>query len=396
MKIDFATAMGRVLEQVRAGDLGLATRTIQAALAPRAGTAASAGPREETPAGLRPRLPPPGIDEAEIIEDRPRARPEAHPAPQPAHPPRRSLREVVAALSRIKRPSWPQAAPEREIAVPPGARFESRSFSGVHGARDYRLYIPAALPEGGRGLVLMLHGCTQDAADFAAGTRMNEQAERQGLLVVYPNQTRHHNAQGCWNWFRPTDQRAEAGEPALLAGLVRAVAAEFAVEPGRIFVAGLSAGGAMAATLAATHPELFAAAGIHSGLPHGAAHDVISAFAAMRGEVRPPTTAGAAVPTIVFHGTADTTVHPANAEAILAAIAGPGQGPRQTERGRAADGRGYLRETVPGPDGQTLAELWRIEGAGHAWSGGAPGASYTDPSGPDASAEMIRFFLQAR
>ncbi|MGP3698489.1 extracellular catalytic domain type 1 short-chain-length polyhydroxyalkanoate depolymerase [Rhodobacter sp. NSM] len=400
MTIDFATAMGRALQQVRAGELKHATRTIQTALSSRSPAEGveerdgPASPSVDTGHESTARAPKAArdIEDAEIVSDRPAAR----AGRRDAMPGRRPLREVVDALSRIRTPSAPQRGADPQPALAEGARFERRSFAGPHGARAYRLYVPSTLPEAGRGLVLMLHGCTQTPEDFAAGTRMNEQAERSGLLVVYPHQSREHNAQGCWNWFRPDDQQARAGEPALLAGLVRAIAAEFAVEPDRIFVAGLSAGGAMAATMAATHPDLFAAAGIHSGLAHGSAHDVISAFAAMRGQGR-----GAPVPepkpTIVFHGTADATVHPSNADAILAAVTAerPG-GTRSRDKGQTPGGRGYVREMLDGGDGRRIAEIWRIDGAGHAWSGGSASGSYTDPAGPDASAEMIRFFLDGR
>ncbi|PTR14255.1 extracellular catalytic domain type 1 short-chain-length polyhydroxyalkanoate depolymerase [Cereibacter azotoformans] len=383
MKIDFATTMSRALEQIRAGHPGDATRTIQAALSARA------EPRPEPPAN-RPPLTGPPVEEAEVIAER-------APGPAPAGPPaRRGLREVVDALARI-RPGTPQPgrAPRPRPPIPEGARLETRSFASRHGARDYLLYVPASAPQGARGLVLMLHGCTQDPDDFAAGSRMNAEAERHGLVVAYPHQTRQHNAQGCWNWFRPGDQREDGGEAALLAALAQEVARDFGVTEGRIFVAGLSAGGAMAATLAATHPQLFAAAGVHSGLPHGAAHDVISAFAAMRGErARATVAARQPVRTIIFHGLADTTVHPSNAEALLAATGATAQGARRQERGRTPAGRSWSRETVTGEDGRSLAELWRIEGAGHAWAGGCASGSYTDPAGPDASAEMVRFFLE--
>lgn len=294
-------------------------------------------------------------------------------------------------------------------AVPDGAEFRDLRYSGAAGARRYRLYIPASASDGAdgggglQGLVVMLHGCTQSPEDFAAGTGMNALAEAHRLLVVYPAQTGGDNSMSCWNWFRPGDQTREAGEPAIIAGLTRRVRDEFAVAPGRVFVAGLSAGGAMAAILGATHPDLYAAMGIHSGLAHGAANDVASAFAAMRGQggaSRPGAadTGGtrehdAAPRLIVFHGTADTTVHPVNAARIVGAH---GVGPAQATQSEhtAADGRrGYTRMVSLQDDGVPRLECWMIEGAQHAWSGGQPGGSYTDPQGPDASAEMVRFFL---
>jgi poly(hydroxyalkanoate) depolymerase family esterase len=225
---------------------------------------------------------------------------------------------------------------------------------------------------------------------------MNALAERHRLVVAYPAQTAAHNPSACWNWFRPEDQARGAGEPAIIAGLAEALAAEFGVGPERTFVAGLSAGGAMAAVIAETYPERFAAVGVHSGLARGAARDVASAFAAMR---RAPSAAAAETPRdhprlIVLHGDADATVHSSNAAQVLARAAGGGA---LTERARVdrTDGRSAQRTLVRGADGAVQAELWLIEGAGHAWSGGSPTGTYTDPSGPDASAEMVRFFLQA-
>jgi poly(hydroxyalkanoate) depolymerase family esterase len=235
----------------------------------------------------------------------------------------------------------------------------------------------------------MLHGCTQDADDFACGIRMNDLAETHGLIVAYPEQCRGQNAHACWNWFRPGDQGRTGGEPEILATLARSLAEEFAVDRTRVFVAGLSAGGAMATILGATHPEVFRAVGVHSGLPHGAAHDVVSAFAAMRGEGAARSNGRPPVPTIVFHGTADLTVHPSNAERILDAASLD----RVDRSDLVSGGRRCSRAVSTGADGAPVSELWLIEGAGHAWSGGAPQGSHTDPRGPDASAEMIRFFL---
>lgn len=410
MNSQFATAMSRALEMTRAGNPAEATRIIQAALA---GDPAQSGdgPDGQDSALLRHETA--GIEDAEVVEEQPpfqTAPPFAARSVMPGiqsglHPGPADLQRMLANLGCMA-PStlagMGQGLPGMARAnarphVPEGARYETRSFTSAHGARDYRLFVPGSLPDGAKGLVLMLHGCTQDPDDFASGTDMNTHAERHGLIVVYPHQSRAHNAQGCWNWFRPEDQRAEAGEAALLAALTGTVAAEFRVPEDAVFVAGLSAGGAMAATLAATHPGLFAAVGIHSGLPHGIAHDMPSAFGAMRGQGgRPARAGGGSVRMIVFHGTADATVHPSNAEALVAA-AGPAlRGASRREKGRSDGGRAWTRELVEAPDGTPLVESWRIEGAGHAWSGGRSEGSYTDPAGPDASAEMARFFLHPR
>ena len=234
--------------------------------------------------------------------------------------------------------------------------------------------------------MVMLHGCTQTAADFAAGTRMNELAERDTFLVAYPEQTAKANGRRCWNWFLPAHQRRDAGEPSLLAGITRQVMETHRVEPGRVFVAGLSAGGAMAAVLAATYPDLYAAAGIHSGLVHGAAHDVPSAFAAM--QQGPPAGArgrGDSIPLIVFQGVRDTTVAPANAAALLS--------PWSSTAPETLTGPGWTRRVYRDRDGRVVAEWWMVDKLGHAWSGGSPEGSFTDAAGPDATAELVRFFL---
>lgn len=392
MKSPLATALGRALEQTRASNPAEATRIIQAALAGRHIPAA-----DETDQGEGPPAHSGSADLLTIGDHRAR-QPAAEP-PRPAEgprPPRRSLRDVVDALSRTRRRLAPEDLTGRRgsPAIPAGATYETRTFTSAAGGRDYRLYVPSALPDGPQGLVLMLHGCTQDADDFACGTQMNELAERHGLIVAYPIQTRGDNVQACWNWFRPSDQAAGRGEPGILAGLAVALREEFGVCRTRVFAAGLSAGGAMAAILGASHPEVFSAIGVHSGLPHGSAHDVVSAFAAMRGEGGVSAPAGAGrVRTIVFHGSADATVHPSNADSILRAATARSAVETARIAGRSSRGRSFERTIATGPGGAVVAELWVVEGAGHAWSGGAVSGSYTDPTGPDASAEMVRFFL---
>lgn len=280
-----------------------------------------------------------------------------------------------------------------KVTVARASRFEAR-HRGV-GAEQiaYHLYVPADAAAG-MPLVVMLHGCTQSAEDFARGTGMNALADELGFLVAYPSQTTRANAQKCWNWFQPGHQRRDGGEPALIAGLTRQVIADESVDPTRVFVAGMSAGGAAAAIMAAAYPDLYAAVGIHSGLACGSARDLPSALTAMRNGGGAGTGC-AFVPVITFHGDRDTTVSAVNAREIVAAAtvsAGPLR--THTETGRSEGGRAYTRETGADDNGRILIEQWTIHGAGHAWSGGDRSGSYTDPAGPDASRAMLDFFLK--
>ncbi len=242
----------------------------------------------------------------------------------------------------------------------------------------------------------MLHGCQQSPDDFAAGTRMHVRGQGCGCFVLYPGQDRRANRLGCWTWFEAVHQQRDRGEPSILAALTREIIASHPIDPGRVYVAGLSAGGAMAAILATTHPELFAAAGIHSGLPHAVASNLVSALVAMkrgpaRGRAGGSGEPGATVPTIVFHGDQDATVHPKNGEELIARTRGTSPATR-TIRGVVPGGRAYTRTVHHDTAGRIDAEHWVVHGSGHAWSGGDAAGSYTDPLGPDASSEMLRFF----
>jgi poly(hydroxyalkanoate) depolymerase family esterase len=246
-------------------------------------------------------------------------------------------------------------------------------------------------------MVVMLHGCTQTPEDFAAGTRMNALAERHRFLVLYPAQAANANGQKCWNWFRSADQKRDSGEPSLIAGMTRKVASEYRVDERRIFAAGLSAGAAMAVILGATYPDLYAAVGAHSGLPFGAAHDMVSAFGAMQGNggTRSSAVKVASVPTIVFHGDADHTVNAKNGATIVeqATLGRVDQARLSSSIEQGASGvRKYTRTIFANGCNQPVVEEWVLHGAGHAWSGGSPEGSFTDGSGPDASTEMVRFF----
>lgn len=308
--------------------------------------------------------------------------------------------------------AMPQRRPLIGEAQQGTGRFEAHEFSNHSGTRAYKVYVPAKVSDAPRAMIVMLHGCTQSADDFAAGTQMNRLADEHGFLVVYPEQAAHANASKCWNWFRPQDQARDAGEPSLVAGIVREVAHRHDVDPRRIFVAGLSAGAAMAVVLGETYPELFAGVGVHSGLPYGSAHDIPSAMAAMKGgrgmaglkrvpggAVGARSKAVQAVPVIVFHGDRDHTVQQTNGESIVRqaqeAHAQEAEGSMRvtSHTGVASGGRRFSRAVYTDALGRARIESWTLHGAGHAWSGGHASGSFTDGAGPNASAEMVRFFM---
>ena len=357
MKIDFAH-ISEATRLVRAGQLRAATAAIQAALAGR---------------------------------DAPDA-PLTGPAGAPQH-------EVIDVQARVVPPddgfADRSSEPDDSGAEVPDAaeRFLAGSSSDGRDRRDYKLFIPAQAGDRPLPLVVMLHGCTQDPDDFAAGTGMNELADSLGFYVLYPAQSRRANPQGCWNWFKHSHQQRDRGEPALLAGMTRHVMSEHRVDTKRVYVAGLSAGGAMAAILGDTHPELYAAVGVHSGLASGSAQDLPSALSAMKGASGSPQGLPSGVPTIVFHGDADATVHLRNGEHVIAACIGATASLEVTAV-EDPGVRNATRAIYRNAEGQIIAERWTVHGAAHAWSGGRAQGSYTDRRGPDASAQMLRFFLE--
>jgi len=400
------TAMAEATRLTREGRLAEATALIQRTLASSAATAQlpqtpSAAERADgTPAGS-PDFPPPAPsggwgDGAGLRRlstrwiRRRRALPGRVTGPGPAAP----------------STPLPGPLPGPSAAGRAAAGFGAHSYSNAAGTRAYRLYVPGGYAGSPVPLVVMLHGGTQDAAAFAAATGMNDLAERKTFLVAYPEQPRSANPGRYWNWFAPEHQRRDDGEPSLIAGITRQVMDDYQVDADRVYVAGFSAGGAMAAVMAAVYPDLYAAAGVHSGLAYAAASNLPGALAAMRrgasGRARTP---AQPVPLIVFHGDRDATVSPANAAGLIdQALAADTAGRQSTGRqsagravpvahsGQVPGGHAYTRTCYQDTDGATLAENWTIHQGGHDWSGGVPDESYTDPRGPDASAELIRFF----
>lgn len=272
------------------------------------------------------------------------------------------------------------------------ANFTTHKFVNAAGQRDYKLYVPTALkPTSTVPLVVMLHGCTQDSDDFAAGTQMNMLAESHGFIVAYPVQPQRANPSKCWNWFTPADQRRDAGEPSLIAGITRDIMSRHAIDSSRVYVAGLSAGGAMAAIMIRAYPDLYAAAGVHSGLAAGSARDLPSALGAMKGGKSGRHAPGELPkrPMIVFQGDNDKTVHPSNAAELMRGFDGQSIViDHAAKEGRRAS----TVERFVSANGVS-GECWTVHGAPHAWAGGSQRGTYTDASGPDASAEMLRFFF---
>ncbi|MBT3065324.1 PHB depolymerase family esterase [Rhodoferax sp. U11-2br] len=326
------------------------------------------------------------------------------------------LAEATAAIQRLLHGRQPGAAltPSASPAAAPDVRdggvievntagtaklsqgeFISGSHSHQQLTRRYKLYVPPGHLGKTLPLVVMLHGCKQNPDDFAAGTGMNQCAQALGLFVLYPEQAADANPSACWNWFQHQHQQRGAGEPALIASLTQAITQQYNIDAQRVYVAGLSAGGAMAAVLAVAYPDIFAAVGVHSGLPAGAASNVAQALMVMK-RGRTSDTPAISLPTIVFHGDADSTVHPHNGEQLVASARGRVPGQPQLEHGLSAQGQAYTRSIWPAQPGRAAVEYWQLHGAGHAWSGGRAEGSFTNPQGVDASAEMLRFFLSQR
>lgn len=314
---------------------------------------------------------------------------------------RRGLKDSIRKWRRGPLADEPRAAAEAAARQP--GEWIAGLYANSAGERAYKLYVPTSYTKQPLPLIVMLHGCNQTPDDFAAGTQMNALAEDQKCVVLYPAQSNTANHARCWNWFRREDQARDRGEPSIIAGMTREILNRYGIDSRKVYVAGLSAGGAMAAVMGVTYPDLYAAVGIHSGLACGSAHDLPSALAAMKGmpaSTGRPSGAGAShsIPTIVFHGDRDQTVHPRNGVDVIsksAHLEGGHGGQASTERGQALDGHSYTRTVHRDAAGRVVLEHWLVHGGGHAWFGGSRAGSYSDPRGPSAAAEMIRFFLQA-
>lgn len=417
MRTVFSTAMRQATQLTREQNVIEATRLVQRALS---GRGHALSPDEQSPESSRLIELQANVAESLGGFEQPRQNAriasagvrDAEAKRRPAARMRRPLGEVLKLLRQADLPSFGRdSAPfvksrkEPPVPVPDGAAYLTRTFTCEAGSRDYTVYVPSHTDRRKRPLIIMLHGCTQNPDDFAVGTGMNRLAEEHGFIVAYPRQSMRANRSACWNWFNLTDQMRDVGEPSIIAGITRTIMVEFDIDGERVYVAGLSAGGAMAAIMSATYPELYAATGIHSGLAYGSATDVVSAFAAMRGTSSPAApaqtkshlnSANGRSRTIVFHGASDQRVHPSNAERILAeARAGLTDPAQETQHDGSAGGRTYIRTVITDAHGVPHVEHWAIDGLGHAWSGGSPEGSHTDQHGPEASREMLRFFLRS-
>jgi poly(hydroxyalkanoate) depolymerase family esterase len=314
----------------------------------------------------------------------------------------RAVQQIFLPLSRppkrAKKPRKPTVAGKSRQAESALPGFMDGLFDGPGGKLEYKLYLPAGFSRRKLPLVVMLHGCRQSAADFAAGTGMNKVAAQVGFLVLYPQQSLSANLARCWNWYRPSDQRRGSGEPAAIAALTQHVIRTFKADPSRVYIAGISAGGSAAATIGYAYPELYAAVGVHSGVPRGNVTTLRGAMSAMRSGVDAGIRSGkrteAPRPTIVFHGNRDSVVHPSNAKGFLAGFdhSNPDSIVSVAQEGTSG-GRDFIRTEYRQGAGAVMLESWDVHGSGHAWSGGSSAGSFSDPAGPDASREMVRFFL---
>ena len=312
-----------------------------------------------------------------------------------------SLKAAKRIAKAVLTPLKSEKASKLERRPTPGT-FTDGVFAARGRRMHYKLYTPVGSARRKMPLVVMLHGCTQSAADFASTTSMNTLADELGFLVLYPQQSRAANMNLCWNWYSPGHQARGYGEPACIASLTRVVARICNADDARIYIAGFSAGAAASAIIGSAYPELFVAVGVHSGVAKGDIEGLNAALTAMRKGHGPRKVSGAKpvpmLPTILFHGDDDKIVHPKNAEDFVDHLGGAHPTPlrRTEEKGATALGRSFTRAIFQDANNDVLMESWTIHGAGHAWSGGGAFATYTDPLGPSASREFMRFFLERK
>ncbi|MFI5346339.1 MAG: alpha/beta hydrolase family esterase [Elusimicrobiota bacterium] len=273
-------------------------------------------------------------------------------------------------------PAAPTAALAALLAVaavdappPPASGFQTFSEAGVYLPAD-KIFVPSHM-DSPAPLVVILHGCEQDADAIAAVARWNALAEKEGFLVLYPNQQWGRNPYNCWNWFVPINQAPGLGEQAEIIAAIFAAKARYPVDPARVYAAGISAGASTVVDLLSCYPDVFAGGGVHSGVAYGIALNPVDALDVMKNGPGSRARAGLCDPAafrggvMIVQGSADTVINPANADRI------------------AADFSGATVRTV------------LVPGLGHAWSGGAPDLPASDPKGPDATALMWSFFSGA-
>ena len=390
MKKPGFTEMKRALQLTRLGRLKEAMDVLQAKLWPASRPAQTNEPAPTVTSARAPLEALPGVEPSG--ESAPARDDAGSDAPAPRTASWTPLKSTVSKpRMRVGVPTSTHTSP-----IPAGAGFEDYPLGALAQGRTAKLYVPASYDGSPCPLVVMLHGCTQTPDDFARGTRMNALAEHHNFLVVYPAQSMRANVSRCWNWFNGADQQRGHGEPAWIADVTRKVIGEFAVDPSRVYVAGLSAGGAMAAILGLTYPDIYAAVGVHSGLAAGSAHDVASAMAAMRSGSAGGVAGEGSMPTIVFHGDSDTTVHPDNGVHVAEQARGQRSQRADVSTGTTSAGVKFERSVEPNADGLPMLEYWLVGGAGHAWSGGDADGSFVAPDGPDASEAMWQFFIAHR
>lgn len=302
--------------------------------------------------------------------------------------------------------------PALAAAAPSTGNLIQGSYTNAAGTRTYELYVPAAYQAGApMPLVVALHGCTQTADGFRSLTRLDDLAAARGFIVLFPEQSKSANSFNCWNWFQTQHMQRGAGEPSIIAGLTDEIRLSYAIDPHKIYVTGLSAGGAMANVMGATYPDIYAAVGVGSGCEYAAGAPCAGyksadpelaghqAYQAMGSRAR-------VLPFIVFQGDNDTTVPPTNADQAVRAAQVAGDwadegaengsiptAPMKSSFGQVSAGRAYTLRNYSDGHGHELGQYWLVKGMGHAWSGGNPAQQYADATGPDESAAMYDFFM---